>query len=179
MVISIFIIDLLIVSAYFGIERVNDRLTQTSLVQDTTDEFVQDAYPIISDFPILGSGGGSFHSTFPSYQQSEVGAFYDFMYNDYLQFLIEYGVVGSFILFSIFVFCIYKSMRAMTRRRNSIFKGSAFACLMVFIGMGLHMTVGFPLQSYVNASYFVVFLALSMVINSIKLRRTGKRSRTV
>lgn len=178
LVISMFIIDLFIVSAYFGLERVKERLAQTSLAQETRDEIITDAYPIISDFPLFGSGGGSFYSTFPSYHQSEVSAFYDHLHNDYLQFLIEYGIVGSFILFAIFVFSLYKAMRAMRQRRNSIFKGSAFACLMVFVGMGLHMTVDFPLQAYANASYFVVFLALSMIINSLKLHRTKKSSRT-
>lgn len=174
LVISTFIIDLLIVSAYFGLERVKERLAQTTLTQESRDEVVKDAYPIISDFPIFGSGGGSFYSTFPSYQHYEITGFYDHLHNDYLQFLIEYGVIGSFILFSIFVFCIYKAMRAMHKRRNSIFKGGAFACLVVFVGMGLHMTVDFPLQAYANASYFVVFLALSMIINSLKIRRPNK-----
>jgi O-antigen ligase len=178
LVISMFIIDLFIVSAYFGLERVKERLAQTSLTQETRDEVVTDAYPIISDFPLFGSGGGSFYSTFPSYQTSEVAAFYDHLHNDYLQFLIEYGVIGSFILFSIFVFSVYKCLRAMHKRRNSIFKGSAYACLMVFVGMGLHMTVDFPLQAYANASYFVVFLALSMIINSLKIRRPRKSFRT-
>lgn len=178
LVISMFIIDLLIVSAYFGLARVKERLAQTALPQDSHDEVVKDAYPIISDFPIFGSGGGSFYSTFPSYQQSEVSYFYDHLQNDYLQFLIEYGVIGSFVLFSIFVFCIYKAMRAMHKRQNSIFKGSAYACLVVFLGMGLHMAVDFPLQTYANASYFVVFLALSMIINSLKIRRPNKSLRT-
>lgn len=178
LVVSMFIVDLFIVSAYFGLERVKERLSQTSLSHETRDEVVRDAYPIIADFPLFGSGGGSFYSTFPSYQKSEIAVFYDHLHNDYLQFLIEYGVIGSFILFSIFIFCIYKSMRAMHQRRSSIFKGSSFACLMVFLGMGLHMTVDFPLQAYANASYFVIFLALSMIINSLKIRRKSKSFRT-
>jgi O-antigen ligase len=179
MVLSIFIINLFVVSVYFGIERVKDRVAQTNSVQETQDEIVQEAYPIISDFPIFGSGGGSFHSTFPSYQLSEAGAFNEHLHNDNLQFLIEYGVVGYFILFSIFGFSIYKSIRALHSRRNSIFKGSAFACLMVLIGMALHMSIDYPLQGYANASYFVVFLALCMVINTLTLQQTKQRSRTI
>lgn len=171
LVVSMFIVDLFIVSAYFGLERVKERLAQTSLTEETRDEIVHDAYPIIADFPLLGSGGGSFYSTFPSYRQSEVNAFYDHLHNDYLQFIIEYGIVGSLILFTLSIFCIYKSMRAMRMRRNSIFKGSGFACLVVFMGMGIHMLVDFPLQAYANASYLVVFLALSMIINSLKLNK--------
>lgn len=174
LVISIFIINLFMVSAYFGLERVKDRMAETSDVQETHNEVIREAYPIISDYPLFGSGGGSFSSTFPSYQKLETSAHYNHLHNDYLQLVIEYGVIGCFILFSIFTFSIYKSMRAMHWRRNPIFKGSSFACLMVFLGMSLHMTVDFPLQAYANASYFIVFLALSMIINRLNNRRPIK-----
>ncbi len=178
MVLSVFIINLFIVSAYFGLARVKERLVQTPITQETRDHVIHDAYPIIADFPLFGSGGGSFYSTFPSYQVSELGVFYDHLHNDYLQFLMEYGILGSFILFTIFVFCIYKALRAMHTRRNSIFKGGAFACLMVFLGMGLHITVDFPLQGYANTAYFVVFIALSMIINSLKLYKNHAKLKT-
>jgi putative inorganic carbon (HCO3(-)) transporter len=176
-IISMFVLDLLIVSTYFGLERVKERLAQPEPVQETQEEVVTAVYPVISDFPLFGSGGGSFHSTFPNYESVDIATLSDNIHNDYLQFLAEYGVIGSFILFSIFVFSLYKCLRAMHKRRNSIFKGSAYACLMVFVGMGLHMTVDFPLQSYANASYFVVFLALSMIINSLKIRRPSNSTR--
>lgn len=168
LIISMFIIDLFIVSAYFGLERVKDRLAQTSMEQESRDEVLQDAFPMLADYPLFGSGGGSFYSTFPSYQNTEVSAFYDHLHNDYLQFIIEYGVVGFFVLSMLVAFCLYKSVRALYIRKKSIYKGAAFACLMAMLGMGLHTTVDFPLQAYANGAYFVVFLALSMVINSLK-----------
>jgi hypothetical protein len=68
----------------------------------------------------------------------------------------------------------------MYRRKNSIFKGTSFAVAMVLLGMSIHMTVDFPLQAFANASYFVVFIALSMVINTLKLRRKSRsRSRSL
>ncbi|WP_250884295.1 O-antigen ligase family protein [Glaciecola sp. XM2] len=173
---SMFVIDLFIVSAYFGLEQVKERLTQTSLTSETRDEVVQDAARILQDFPLFGSGGGSFYSIFPQYQRQDVFAFYDHAHNDYLQFAIEYGLIGFFILVLIFSFALYKALRAMYRRRNSIFKGTAFAVAMALLGMGIHMTVDFPLQAYANAAYFTVFIALAMIINSLKLRTVKKSS---
>lgn len=170
-IISMIVIDLFIVSTYFGLERIKTRLMETSLAQESRDEVIKDAYPIISDFPLTGSGAGSFYSTFPSYQVAPINAFYDHLHNDFLQFLIEYGVIGMFILSTIVIFCIYKCMRAMRKRKNSIFKGAGFACLMAYTAMSLQMMVDFPLQAYANAAYFVVFLGLSMVINSLKLNK--------
>lgn len=170
-VVSMFIIDLFIVSAYFGLARVKERLEQTSLAEETRDEVVTDALPIVQDFPLFGSGGGSFYSIFPSYQQLEIFDFYDHAHNDYLQFAIEFGVAGVFILLIILLFTLYKALRAMYMRKNSIFKGVSFAVAMAVLGMGIHMTVDFPLQAFANASYFVVFIALSMVANGLKIRR--------
>jgi O-antigen ligase len=170
-VVSMFIVDLFIVSAYFGLERVKERLEQTSLSAESRDEVIRDAFPIVQDFPLFGSGGGSFYSIFPSHQDLEVYAFYDHAHNDFLQFTIEFGLVGAFILLIIMLFTFYKSLRAMYVRRNSIFKGLSFAVAMAVLGMAIHMTVDFPLQAYANASYFVVFIALGMVANGLKLRR--------
>lgn len=175
LIISIFVIDLLIVSTYFGLARVKERLAQTSITQETRDEVVQDAFPMIIDFPIFGSGGGSFYSSFPNYQMTQIDGFYDHAHNDYLQFLIEYGMIGLFILLALVLFCVYKAVRAMRVRRTSIMKGSAFACLVAFFAMAMHSTVDFPLQAYANACYFVVFLAISMITSSLRLKQDKVR----
>lgn len=174
-VVSMFIIDLFIVSAYFGLDRVKERLVQTSLSQETRDEVVSDALKIVQDFPIFGSGSGSFYSIFPSYQEQNIFAFYDHAHNDFLQFTIEFGIAGVLVLLLILLFSFYKAFRAMYRRKNSIFKGSSFAVAMVLLGMCIHMTVDFPLQAFANACYFVVFIALAMVINTLKLKRKPLR----
>ncbi|WP_395340678.1 O-antigen ligase family protein [Ningiella sp. W23] len=174
-VVSMFIIDLFIVSAYFGLERVKDRLAQTSLANESRDEIVADALPIIQDFPLFGSGAGSFYSIFPQYQQNYVSAFYDHAHNDYLQFVIEFGLVGAFILLAICLFTFYKAFRAMYLRKNSIFKGTSFAVAVAVLGMCIHISVDFPLQGYANACYFVVFIALAMISNSLKLKKPSSR----
>lgn len=173
-VISMFIIDLFIVSAYFGLEQVKERLTQTSLSMETRDEVVKDALIIIKDYPWFGSGGGSFYSIFPSYQTHDVFDFYDHAHNDYLQFVIEYGIPATCVLGLVLIFSFYKACRAMRKRRNSIFKGAAFGICVALIGMVIHMSVDFPLQAYANACYFVIFIALSMIINSLKLSRRSR-----
>jgi len=177
LVISMFIIDLLIVSAYFGLDKIQERLVQTSLQQESRDEVLVDASRMIFDFPLTGTGGGSFYSTFPGYQSAEVHSFYDHAHNDYIQMIIEYGLPSIFIMAFMMMFTLYKAARPMYRRQNSIFKGTSFACSMVMIGMLVHMTVDFPLQAFANATYFSVFIALTMIINSLKINRQQKERR--
>lgn len=174
LVASMFIVDLLIVSAYFGLENVKTRLVETNLSQESRDEVILDALPIVSDFPTFGTGAGSFYSVFPAYQNAEVLDFYDHAHNDYLQFAIEYGLLGFFFLACLYLTAFSLSFKAMRNRRRSIFKGLSFACLMVFIGMGLHMTVDFPLQAYANACYLVIFVALSCIASSLQIRSKSR-----
>ena len=178
LVINMTILDLFIVSAYLGVGQIKKSLTPTGLSNANPSVIAKDAYPMVADFPILGSGGGSFYSTFPSYQYMEAGAFYNHMQNDYLQFLIEYGVVGCFIMFAIFALSFYKAFESLNSRRSSILKGTAFACAMVFVGMMLHMSVDYPLQAYAIGCYFTVFLALAVVVNHLKLQPVNDPSST-
>jgi putative inorganic carbon (HCO3(-)) transporter len=178
LIVSMFVIDLFIVSAWFGLDKVQDRLTQTSLSQESRDEVVIDALPIIKDFPFFGAGGGSFYSLFPQYKKFEVHGFYDHAHNDYLQMTIEHGIPATILLAILVLLSFYKALYAMSHRKSSIMKGAAFAVCMAIIGMLIHMTVDFPLQAPANASYFVVFMALAWVINIIKaapskLRKSG------
>ena len=178
LVVSMFIIDLFIVSAWFGLEQVQQRLAQTSLQQESRDEVVRDAVPMLFDYPLVGTGAGSFYSTFPAYKTNDVHMFYDHAHNDYLQMAIEYGLIGFTLMLAMGVYALYKSLRAMRTRRNSIFKGTGFACAMVVIGMGIHMTVDFPLQAFANACYFVTFIALATICNRLQLYRLKQAKHT-
>ncbi|TRY33469.1 O-antigen ligase family protein [Aliiglaciecola sp. M165] len=168
LIISMFVIDLFIVSAYFGLGKVQERLTQTSLAQESRDEVVSDSLPIITDFPVIGSGAGSYYSIFPGYKQAEVHSFYDHAHNDYLQSLIENGVVATLLLASIVLLTLRKAIFAMRDRKMSIMKGGAFSSAMAIVGMLIHMLVDFPTQSPANALYFISFLALGLIVSHIR-----------
>ena len=176
LVISMIIIDLIIVSSWFGLDKVQDRLAATSLSKEARDEVVIDASVIIADYPIMGSGGGSFYSVFPSYKKADVFAFYDHAHNDYLQTLVEYGFVSFSCLVVIVLLCFFAAAVVIKKRNNAMYKGAAFASLMAIIGMLIHMSVDFPLQAPANASYFIVFLALALVSNANLNMRTRSTS---
>lgn len=175
LVISMIIIDLLIVSSWFGLDKVQERLVETSLSKEGRDEVVIDASVIIADYPLMGSGGGSFYSVFPSYKKADVYPFYDQAHNDYLQTLIEYGVISFSCLVAIVLLCFASALSVIKNRKNALYKGAAFASLMAILGMLIHMSVDFPLQAPANASYFIVFLALALISKA----NLSKRSRSI
>jgi putative inorganic carbon (HCO3(-)) transporter len=171
LIVSMLIIDLFIVSQWFGLDKVQQRLAATSLSQEKRDEVVLDSLPIVKNHPIIGTGAGSYYSVFPGYKKSIINSFYDHAHNDYLQMLIEYGVLGFVFLGLLVLFSFIKAMTALKKNASPISKGTAFACLLAFLGMLIHIFVDFPLQAPANAVYFVIFIALSMVSTNINVNR--------
>ena len=170
LIVSMFLIDMLILSAWFGLDKVKDRLENTSLTEETRDEVVRDSIPLLKDFALTGTGMGSFYTIYPKYQSSEVNAFYDHAHNDYLQFAIEAGIPVSALLLIVPLYSFYCAIKAMRKRKNPIMLGLSFGCLMAILGMFIHIWVDFPLQAPANTGLFVIILALSL----ISLKRTKK-----
>ena len=54
LIVSFFIIDLIIIGAIFDVEKVKQRISETSLQSETRDEVVRDSIPLILDNPLLG-----------------------------------------------------------------------------------------------------------------------------
>lgn len=160
---SMFIIDTLILSTWFGLDKVKDRIETTSFTQETRDEVVIDSLPIVKDYLITGSGMGSFYTIYPVYQGDSVNMFYDHAHNDYLQFVIEAGAIACIIVLVLPIVVIKRCIKAFRKRKNRLIQGVAFGTLMAVIGMAIHISVDFPLQAPANVVLFVVILALGLL----------------
>lgn len=169
--VSMLIIDILIVSSLFGLKQVQQRLEETSLNHESRDEVIVDALPLLKEYGIAGSGGGTFYTIYPQVQRGSIQHFYDHAHNEYLQFALEFGLIGSLSILLIVIFSFRRSLSAMRHRRHPLARGTAFACVMACIGMALHSSVDFPLQAPANAAYFVVILALGSISRTIKIAR--------
>ena len=170
LIISMFIIDMFILSAWFGLDKVKDRIEQTSLSTETRDEVVIDSIPLLQDFTLTGSGLGTYYTAFPQHTGDEVYAFYDHTHNDYLQFAIELGIPATLVIFSLPLIALWQCVKVLKNRRSSIAKGAAFGVLMSIVGMAIHISVDFPLQAPANAAYFVVMLAMSFAVSNRRLK---------
>lgn len=170
LIISMFIIDMFILSAWFGLDKVKDRIEQTSLSTETRDEVVIDSIPLLQDFALTGSGLGTYYTAFPQHTGDEVYAFYDHAHNDYLQFAIELGIPATLVIFSLPLIALWQCVKVLKHRKSSIAKGAAFGVLMSIVGMAIHISVDFPLQAPANAAYFVVMLAMGFAVSNRQLK---------
>ena len=171
LVVSVLVIDVLVVGTWFGVEKVIDRIQETVQVQD--DQWVvkeknridtsRESTNIIKTAPVAGYGGGTFYTVYPAWRGDDQ-RFMDHAHNDYLEFLVEYGLVGGILLAWFLVLCLRRTMRGLVERDHAKRFGISFASLMAIVAMMIHATVDFSLQIPANALWFVVLCVLPFAL---------------
>lgn len=171
LIVSFFIIDLIIIGAIFDVEKVKQRISETSIASETRDEVVRDSIPLILDKPLLGSGGGTFYTAFPAYQSEPYSGYYDNAHNDYIQFAVELGIPATAALGLLVLYCLWLCVATMRKRKTALFQGVAFGCAIAIIDMLLHSSVDYSLQAGANSMLFMIILCLAILSNKIVVKR--------
>ncbi|MCZ4253331.1 O-antigen ligase family protein [Pseudoalteromonas shioyasakiensis] len=167
LIVSFFILDLIIIGAIFDVEKVKQRLSETSLQSETRDEVVRDSIPLILEKPFLGSGGGTFYTAFPRFQSEPYSGYYDNAHNDYIQFTVELGLIGTIPLAILVIYCLLLCFKTMKNRKTALYQGIAFGCAIAITMMLLHSSVDYSLQAGANSMYFILILCLSIITNKL------------
>ncbi len=174
---SLVLIDVLVISQYFGLERLKDRVMSTQLTDTVVNgEIVQRAteirgdvfmyaLPLAQDKPIIGQGAGSFEAVFPQYSGEDIRLHFDLAHNDYIQFAIEYGVLGTLPLALFVLLALYWAFKAIWQQQSLYRGGIGFGAAMGIIAILSHATVDFNLQIPANAATFVVLCAIAVLAN--------------
>ena len=90
LLLSLVVIDIVVVGAYFGVDKLVDRLENTSALRETRDEVNSYTLKLVEQNLLTGTGAGSFYTAFPAVRDQDVGPlFYNHAHNDYLEFLSE------------------------------------------------------------------------------------------
>ncbi len=167
---SLLLIDLLIVGNFFGVEQVVERLQTTSSTTEHRDEVVRESLQIVADFPLAGTGAGSYYSIYPAYSRGDVPQNYDHAHNDFVEFASEWGLPGLTMLGAAVVYCLYCALQGLFRRRDPLMQGMAFASLMGLLALLVHSVADFNLQIPANAALFMVVMALGVISMSGRFR---------
>ena len=158
---TLVVVDVLVVGTYFGVERVVERIEQTR--PDSERREAVQALDVWRDFPVFGSGLGSFHVVFPRYAGPDVGEIPTHAHNDYVQFAGETGGAGVFLLGLMVLMSFAAALRAQYLQQEPLLRGLSFGALMAMIALGIHSTVDFNLQIPANALTFMLVLAFAWI----------------
>ena len=172
LLVSLIAIDLFIVGSWFGVEKLAHRIEQTSILQkgsEPTESLESRAEParygvdLIKDYPLTGTGPGSWYIAFPRYRGGDLANFFDYAHNDYVQFLAESGAIGAGLLGAMVAWSLAVALSAQYRRRDPLMRGLSFASIMGIFAILIHSSVDFNLQIPANAMLFMVLLALAWI----------------
>jgi len=165
---SLLVIDLMIVGSWFGLDRLKDKLENTSLAHETRDEVNRYGMSLIEQHPLAGTGGGSFYTSFPSVKGPDIEAIYDQAHNDYLQFAIEFGLPATLMLGVAVLWSLAQAFRALRSRHDGLMQGMAFAAVMAILAELIMLTTDFHLQAPATAIYFMLCLAVAWQARFVK-----------
>lgn len=161
---SLVVIDILIVGTWFGVEKVAERIAQSSVSHDAERiEVSRNTLDLLKDYPLTGSGGGTFHVAYARYRGEGVTSYYDHAHQDYLEIMADSGIVGIVLLGVVVLITLWAALRALYRRRDALMRGMAFSSIMGVVALLIHSTVDFNLQIPANAATFMVMLALAWI----------------
>lgn len=187
---SIIVIDIVIISQYFGLDQLKDRLVNTRLNDVVVDgnvvleanEYrglvVQQALPLARENPLVGQGAGSFEAVFPAYAGSDIPLHYDHAHNDFLQFFIEFGLIGCLPLALFVGISMFYAIRAMRQRQSLYRSGLGFGTAIGILSLMIHSSTDFNLQIPANAATYVVLCAVAVAANYHRVDRGADGERT-
>ncbi len=162
--ISILLVDIYILGHLFGLEEVVQRLQETSAETENRDEVNRDMLEYLQAYPIVGSGGGTFYSHYPSFRGADTaGTYFLFAHNDYLQMAVETGVPGFLLIGLMVLTSLWMALKAIFKRKDPLSRGLGFGALMGLLAILIHSSVDFNLQIPANASLFMLLLALAWI----------------
>jgi len=183
--ISIFIMIILVFFAFLllflDINPVFERFKTLSKL-DQRIYVWKDCLNIIKDFPLFGSGLGTFEFIYPLYKENlKLPLKYTHAHNDYIQILVEIGILGFscvlaglIILFKDIIAFLNYNIKNKITFNYFITLGAATGILSLLI----HSFADFNLYIPANAIYFTTLIGIVYGINSEE-SRLSKSSRKI
>ena len=163
LLISLVAIDIFIVGTYFGAQRVVERIAQTSVSPGGREEQAAWTLNMWKDYPVFGSGLGSYPVVYPRYAGEQSWWTYTHAHNDYLEFGSETGVLGLSLLGMMVLTSFGTALRAQFLRRDPLMRGLSFSSMMAILALMIHSSVDFNLQIPANALTFMLILAFAWI----------------
>lgn len=192
--VSMLVLDVLVIGSWIGVDKVMERMRQTSIISSdrsggaargevSGDSFQERVGPgmgglaALRDYPLFGTGGGTFYVAFPRYRPERSSGFFDHAHLDYAEFASDGGPIGAFLLLGLGIASFAMSLYVLKTRSHPLYRGIAFGAFMGMVAVGLHATVEFMLQIPAVALAFVTLCATPWICQKQPLPWLAAKSR--
>jgi O-antigen ligase len=106
--------------------------------------------------PVAGWGLGTFPVIYPQFRSFYTNFFVNQAHNDYLQLLVETGLLGFGIMAWFVVALYHQAWKKIGNWTSDVSGAVSLACILGFTGILVHSAVDFNLQIPANAAFFYV-----------------------
>ena len=172
---TIVFLFILFIALYVGIDANVERFALDKILHEDRPVVWANTVTIFSDYPLFGTGLGTFASIYPAYEDSKEFFRYSHAHNDYLEYLAELGVFGFVFLAGGILILLINSFLVWKERRHPWVKGLALGGIIAVICMLIHSVTDFNLQIPANMVLFSVALSLTITVAFYK-RKEGNNT---
>jgi O-antigen ligase len=175
---SVLILGLAILwAAWIGLDAVLTRFFTTSPEDfESRWRIWLNTFQILKDFPLFGSGLGTFAQIFPMYRSFHIRGVVTHTENDFLQLASEVGLVGAGLLLILFLFLFYKGGAGILKLSSrEPLRYIGISGLVSILALTFHSMVERNIQVPSNAFLYTFIWALVLTISTKAPGRRNER----
>jgi O-antigen ligase len=125
-------------------------------IQGSRLDLWADMLPLVPDFPVFGVGLNAFSTAYPLYQTVWRGEWIGEAHNEYLQVLLDLGLVGTLLVGALFLLVFRAALRGAARG------GLELGLFGALLALAIHNLVDFNWQIPANAATWIALGALAL-----------------
>lgn len=152
--------------SWFGWDPIVERFVHLTQAAQRVDlarlHFWRDSLGIVKTFPVSGSGFGTFADIYPAYQTLSEKYFVAHTHNDYLELLIEGGVIGLGLLLCFIGSVLHSSWKTLKTRKDRYALYLGCGALSGVSALLFHGFFDFNLHIGANGLWFFFLLGLAV-----------------
>ncbi|MGA7905909.1 MAG: O-antigen ligase family protein [Candidatus Sulfotelmatobacter sp.] len=133
----------------------------TDLTADIRAGIDRDGLRMFLKKPVLGWGLGAFPVVYPEFRSFYTNFFVNAAHNDYLQLLVEMGLLGFATMIWLLIVVYRSAIRKLGNWTGDVSGAVALACLLGLSGILVHSALDFNLQIPANAALFYVLCTVA------------------
>lgn len=170
---GIIVLFIVLVVGWFGLGSLESKMGQVGF-ESNRSQIRSATYSLVADYPLLGTGAGTYEWIFPFYKTSDLGGkIFDHAHNDYLELLTDQGLVGFFLLGTSLLLIFLRILTALKNQRDPLLCGVMFGVICGTLSMLIHAMVDFNFQIPANAAIF--WCLIGMGVSAALIKRKRKR----
>ncbi|MCP3872197.1 MAG: O-antigen ligase family protein, partial [Desulfobacteraceae bacterium] len=166
---------------WFGWDQIFERFAKLKNAQGIIYEyrldFWKDTKEIIRQYPITGSGTGTFSHIYPLHRSLKSGHFLTHAHNDYLELLAEGGMIAFTLAASFLLSLFYKTYKVFTRRRDAFSIYLYMGCITAMVSLLIHSFTDFNLHIGANGLWFFFVAGIAVSAANTGIRKQSMETR--